>query len=66
MLKILLLSLLLVITVDDCKGTDPLLLEYSDYYYDLYYGDYEDYAPGPGDTELLINFDFIENIFLFR
>ena len=25
-------------------GTDPLLLEYSDYYYDLYYGDYDDYS----------------------
>ena len=41
----LLLSLLLAIGVDDCQSTDPLLLEYSDYYYDLYYGDYEDYSP---------------------
>ena len=24
-------------------GSDPLLLEYSDYYYDLYYGDYDNY-----------------------
>ena len=45
MLKsILLLSVLLAIGVDDCQSTDPLLLEYSDYYYDLYYGDYEDYS----------------------
>ena len=29
-------------------ATDPLLLEYSDYYYDLYYGDYEDYSPDTG------------------
>ena len=28
-------------------GSDPLLLEYSDYYYDLYYGDYDNYdSPG--------------------
>ena len=58
MLKILLLSLLLVISVDDCKGTDPLLLEYSDYYYDLYYGDYEDYTPGQGSTDLNNIIDF--------
>lgn len=41
----LVLSVLLALGVEDCQGTDPLLLEYSDYYYDLYYGDYEDYSP---------------------
>lgn len=41
----LVLSVLLALGVEDCQGTDPLLLEYSDYYYDLYYGDYEDYGP---------------------
>ena len=40
----LVLSSLLSLAVDDCVGTDPLLLEYSDYYYDLYYGDYDDYS----------------------
>lgn len=46
MLKsVLVLSVLLALGVDDCQSTDPLLLEYSDYYYDLYYGDYEDYSP---------------------
>ena len=25
------------------EPSDPLLLEYSDYYYDLYYGDYDNY-----------------------
>ena len=46
MLKpLVLLSVLLALGVDDCQSTDPLLLEYSDYYYDLYYGDYEDYSP---------------------
>ena len=33
-------------TVGFAVSTDPLLLEYSDYYYDLYYGDYDDYSPG--------------------
>ena len=41
----LVLSVLLALGVEDCRCTDPLLLEYSDYYYDLYYGDYEDYSP---------------------
>jgi hypothetical protein len=27
-------------------GEEPRLLEYSDYYYDLYYGDYNYDAPG--------------------
>ena len=46
MLKsMLVLSVLLTLGVHDCQSTDPLLLEYSDYYYDLYYGDYEDYSP---------------------
>ena len=27
-------------------GEEPRLLEYSDYYYDLYYGDYSYEAPG--------------------
>ena len=35
---------LLTIAVVDSGNTDPLLLEYSDYYYDLYYGDYDDYS----------------------
>ena len=35
-----------VLTVGFVASTDPLLLEYSDYYYDLYYGDYDDYSPG--------------------
>ena len=35
-----------VLTVGFAVSTDPLLLEYSDYYYDLYYGDYDDYSPG--------------------
>ena len=49
MLKsMLVLSVLLTLGVHDCQSTDPLLLEYSDYYYDLYYGDYDDYSP---DTE---------------
>ena len=39
----LLLCSLLSLVVHTSWGTDPLLLEYSDYYYDLYYGDYEDY-----------------------
>ena len=38
----------LSLTINTGVGTDPLLLEYSDYYYDLYYGDYEDYNSGPG------------------
>jgi len=52
MLKsVLVLSVLLALGVDDCQSTDPLLLEYSDYYYDLYYGDYEDYSPDTAGSE---------------
>ena len=40
----LVLCSLLSLAVEPSWSTDPLLLEYSDYYYDLYYGDYEDYA----------------------
>jgi len=42
------ISLLLAATLFGCfvfpaHTSDPLLLEYSDYYYDLYYGDYDNY-----------------------
>ena len=33
--------------------SDPLLLEYSDYYYDLYYGDYDNYEEEPGGPRRL-------------
>ena len=39
----LVLCSLLSLSLDQSWSTDPLLLEYSDYYYDLYYGDYDDY-----------------------
>ena len=39
----LVLCSLLSLSLEPCWSTDPLLLEYSDYYYDLYYGDYDDY-----------------------
>lgn len=41
----------LSLTINTGVGTDPLLLEYSDYYYDLYYGDYEDYNSGPASVD---------------
>merc|ERR1719361_3392849 len=40
MLVRLLLLAVSVVAVPDPQ--DPLLLEYSDYYYDLYYGDYDE------------------------
>ena len=40
----LVLCSLLSLAVETSWSTDPLLLEYSDYYYDLYYGDYDDYS----------------------
>ena len=46
---VVLCSLILTIAVDHCWSTDPLLLEYSDYYYDLYYGDYDDYNYRAGE-----------------
>ena len=42
-------------------ATDPLLLEYSDYYYDLYYGDYEDYSPDTG-AQLMVVCNMTVNI----
>ena len=39
----LVLCSFLSLAVEPSWSTDPLLLEYSDYYYDLYYGDYDDY-----------------------
>ena len=38
----------LSLTINTGAGTDPLLLEYSVDYYDLYYGYYEDYNSGTG------------------
>ena len=42
LLRLLVASAALVATTARGEATDPLLLEYSDYYYDIYYGDYED------------------------
>ena len=68
MLKpLVLLSVLLALGVDDCQSTDPLLLEYSDYYYDLYYGDYDDDKDykAPGNICMHNCTDFILDLNLF-
>ena len=41
--RTLVLCSLLCLALKPSWSTDPLLLEYSDYYYDLCYGDYDDY-----------------------
>ena len=43
---VLVLATATATVVEAQAGKDPLLLEYSDYYYDLYYGDYSYDAPG--------------------
>ena len=43
---VLVLAAATATVVEAQAGKDPLLLEYSDYYYDLYYGDYSYDAPG--------------------
>ena len=43
MLSLVVLVAISASTVGPVQSSDPLLLEYSDYYYDLYYGDYENY-----------------------
>ena len=48
----LVLCSFLSLSLDPSWSTDPLLLEYSDYYYDLYYGDYDDYNFRAGQSYL--------------
>ena len=43
MISLLLAAALFGCFVFPAHTSDPLLLEYSDYYYDLYYGDYDNY-----------------------
>ena len=52
---LLVLCSFLSLSVDQSWGTDPLLLEYSDYYYDLYYGDYDDYNFRAGQFNILVH-----------
>ena len=53
--RALLLCSFLSLAVEQSGSTDPLLLEYSDYYYDLYYGDYDDYNFRPGQFNILVH-----------
>ena len=57
-MKVSLLLLSVIASVVVC--TDPLLLEYSDYYYDLYYGDYEDYVQPSG----IVQYQVLKNIYM--
>ena len=43
MISFLVAASLTACLVCPAQTSDPLLLEYSDYYYDLYYGDYDNY-----------------------
>ena len=43
MMRFLVVASITACFMTPVQTSDPLLLEYSDYYYDLYYGDYDNY-----------------------
>ena len=52
MMRFLVVASLTTCLMTPVLTSDPLLLEYSDYYYDLYYGDYDNYDAS-GTTNFL-------------